>query len=386
MPVYDFKEFLKLSSVLNYNLSAASLSRYNVLLFIIGDKHLDTNERIDREKKGVVMEALNYLFKAYSEKRRRLGPLAVLHPLRSAALFTRSRDDLSLVSLLLALFHDILEDIKSSDFETSRWRSMEEQMTGILDRLSSDEEAALIDCLGYLTRHENETYYQYMGRLLQNAASCPDLVQIKLADRLDNTLDMRIELQDPLEGVDFFQVIFQVLFVNNYSGYRPKAEHPTSAVMNGARRLYQLFKNSVILSLIRQMQDTCKDQTCHTLFEALADASLLEAQRTLLHLLGYHLKDLAGHRRLLLETMEYCYSGRTELVTEPDTSWMLDGLFSTYFGQTSSKIRNQQLDQLYQNKPLMVEASLAFIVIFLSFLNDRNYYVKGIRTSGIHPE
>ena len=386
MQVYDFKEFLKLSSVLNYNLSAASLSRYNVLLFIIGDKRLDVDENLDREKKGIVMEALNYLFNAYSEKRRRLGPLAVLHPLRAAALFTRSRDDLSLVSLLLALFHDILEDIKPSDFEMGRWRAMEEDMTSILDRLSDEEETALIDTLGYLTRHDQETYYQYIGRLLNNAEFWPDLVQIKLADRLDNTLDMRIELQDPLEGVDFFQAIFQVLFVNNYPGYRPKIEHPTSAVMNGARRLYQLFKNSVILSLIRQMQDTCKHPTCQTLFEALADASLLEAQRTLIHLLGYHLKDLAEQRKLLLETMEYCYGGRTELVTEPDTSWMLDGLFSTYFGQTSSNIRNQQLDQLYQNKPLMVESSLAFIVIFLSFLNDPDYYVKGIRTSGIHPE
>ena len=386
MQVYDFKEFLKLSSVLNYNLSAASLNRYNVLLFIIGDKHLDSDEGLDREKKGIVMEALNYLFGAYSEKRRRLGPLAVLHPLRAAALFTRSRDELNLVSLLLALFHDILEDIKASDFEMTRWRSMEEQMTAILDRLSSQEEVALIENLGSLTRHDDETYYQYIGRLLTNASFWPDLVQIKLADRLDNTLDMRIELQDPLEGVDFFQAIFQVLFVNNYPGYRPRNEHPTSTVMNGARRLYQLFKNAVILSLIRQMKETCKNTACLTLFEALADASLLEAQRTLLHLLGFHFNDLAHQRELLLETMEYCYSGRTELVTEPDASWMLDGLFTTYFGQTSSQIRNQQLDRLYRNKPLMVEASLAFIVVFLSFLNDPDYYVKGIRTSGIHPE
>jgi hypothetical protein len=386
MQVYDFKEFLKLSSVLNYNLSAASLNRYNVLLFIIGDKRLDADEHRDREKKSIAMEALNYLFNAYREKRRRLGPLAVLHPLRAAALFTRSREDINWVSLLLALFHDILEDIKPSDFEMSRWRSMEEEMTGILDRLNQKEETVLIDSLGYLTRHEQETYYEYIGRLLTNAEFWPDVVQIKLADRLDNTLDMRIELQDPLEGVDFFQAVFQVLFVNNYPGYRPGIEHPTSAAMNGARRLYQLFKNAVILSLIRQMQDTCNQQSCHILFEALADASLLEAQRTLIHLLGYHLKDLTEQRQLLLETMEYCYNGRTELVTEPDTDWMLDGLFSTYFGQTSSLIRNQQLDRLYRNKPLMVEASMAFIVIFLSFLNDRDYYVKGIRTSGIHPE
>jgi hypothetical protein len=35
MPFYEFKEFLKLSSVLNYNLSAASLNRYNILLFFL---------------------------------------------------------------------------------------------------------------------------------------------------------------------------------------------------------------------------------------------------------------------------------------------------------------------------------------------------------------
>ena len=40
MSLYDLTEFLKLSSVLNYNLSAASLNRYNLLLFILGDKPL----------------------------------------------------------------------------------------------------------------------------------------------------------------------------------------------------------------------------------------------------------------------------------------------------------------------------------------------------------
>jgi len=65
---------------------------------------------------------------------------------------------------------------------------------------------------------------------------------------------------------------------------------------------------------------------------------------------------------------------------------LLDGLFSSYFGQPSKKIRDQQLDRLYQNKPLMIETSLAFIVIFLSFLNDNHYYVKGVSAAGIYPE
>ena len=110
MPFFDLTEFFKLSSALNYNLSAASLNRYNVLMYIIGNKRLDEDEKKDREQKSILMEALGYLFSAYSQKRRRLGPMAVLHPLRSAAIFTRFLDDLNLVNLLSLLFHAGMRD------------------------------------------------------------------------------------------------------------------------------------------------------------------------------------------------------------------------------------------------------------------------------------
>jgi len=383
MPLFDFREFLRLSSVLNYNLSAASLNRYNVLQFIIEDKSLSGEEALDREQKGIVMQALNYLFAAYSEKRRRLGPMAVLHPLRAAALFTRSRKKIDLLSLLTVLFHDILEDIHSSDYTMQRWRMMENQLYDLLDRLPRQDEKALIARLTALTRRPHETYYGYIGRLLESNEPIPVLVQTKLADRLDNTLDMRIDLRDPLGEVDFFQMIFQVLFVNNYPGYRPQFERPPTAILNGARRLFQLFKNAVLLSLIRQMADIRSSRPARQLFTALADASLQEAQRTLLHLLERRFQDVSDQRSLLMEAMEYCYGGRTDLVTEPDSRFMLDGLFSSYFGHGDSRLRDKQLDRLYQNKPLMIEASIAFIVIFFSFLNNRNYYVKGISASGI---
>ena len=168
MPLYDFTEFLKLSSVLNYNLSAASLNRYNVLLFIIGNKRLDKNSQKDREQKGIIMEALNYLFKAYSEKRRRLGPMAVLHPLRTAAIFARSMESITLVQLLTTLFHDILEDINPVDFDTVKWRDMEIQLNDLLGRLDDEAEQDLVDRLCRLTRLKSESYYQYIGRLLEN--------------------------------------------------------------------------------------------------------------------------------------------------------------------------------------------------------------------------
>ena len=385
MPLHDFTEFLKLSSVLNYNLSAASLNRYNVMMYIIGGKNLHQSTKTDREKKGILMEALGYLFRAYNQRRRRLGPLAVLHPLRAAALLARSIDSLNLVVLLSTLFHDILEDINPVDFQVINWKEMEEQLDSLLGRLTADDEIQLMNNMLCLTRLQTETYYQYIGRLLDATGDDPELIQVKLADRLDNTLDMRIELEDPLLSIDFFQNVFQVMFVSNYKGYIPEAEHPPTPALNGARRLYQLFKNAVLLSLIRQNTRAFADRTLHILFNAVCDASLKEAQRTLSHLMGYHIKDLSVQRELVLQTMDYCFSGRSDLVTKPDGNQLLDGLFSSYFAYTSKKILNQKLDILYQDKPLMMQAAIAFIVIFLSFLNDSKYYIKGISSEGIAP-
>lgn len=383
MSLFDLTEFFKLSSALNYNLSAASLNRYTVLMYIIGNKRLGADESKDREHKGILMEALGYLFSAYSQKRRRLGPMAVLHPLRAAAIYTRFLDDLSLVNLLTLLFHDILEDIKPGQFDVQKWKDMEGLLYSLLKRMDPADESKLMGNLLCLTRTGRESYYQYIGRLLDNARNSPELVAVKLADRLDNTLDMRIDLEDALTRIDFFETIFQILFVTNYPGYQPMMEHAPTTTINGSRRLYQLFKNAVLLSLIRQHTPPDGQRAVKTLFDAVAEASLKEAQRTLIHLFSYHVKDLADQRDLVLQAMQYCYSGRSDLVTRPDGSQLLDGLFSTYFRHKSGKVRNQHLDILYQNKPLMLEASVAFIVIFLSFLNDDHYFIKGISARGI---
>ena len=221
MTICDLSEFFRLSSVLNYNLSAASLSRHNVLLFITDGQRFDPDEQANREIKGILMEALSYLFNVYHQKRRRLGPMAVLHPLRATALYVRSAPHTDVVDLLSALFHDILEDIHAPDYPPGQWREMEGQLYHLLQRLPENQEASLVDRLTSLTRFKTESYYQYIGRLLKNPRHGDKLVQVKLADRLDNTLDMRIDLQDPMAGVDFFETIFQILFVNNYPGYSP---------------------------------------------------------------------------------------------------------------------------------------------------------------------
>ena len=139
MSMFDLTEFFKLSSVLNYNLSAASLNRYNVLKYILAGKRLDPDEKRDRDRKSLIMEALGYLFSAYSHKRRRLGPMAVLHPLRAAALMTRAADEADLDTILAVLFHDILEDVKSVDFEAQEWKEMEQRFFDLLEHMEPQE-------------------------------------------------------------------------------------------------------------------------------------------------------------------------------------------------------------------------------------------------------
>ncbi len=385
MTIYDLTEFLRLSSALNYNLSAASMNRYNILRFILGGQALHNDRHKDKEHKAIVMDALNYLFAAYSQKRRRLGPMAVLHPLRASAVYAKTPRPINIVDILSILFHDILEDIRPQDFEPHEWEKLEGMLYEILKKLDRDDEWRLMERLQALTRFESETYYQYIGRLLDRAANMPELIQIKLADRLDNTLDMRIDIQDPLEGIDFFENLFQILYVENFKGFVPETDHHPSTTLNGAKRLYQLFKNAVLLSMLRQKDTPPRDDTLQVFFEAVSSASLKEAQRTFMHILGYHHTDLKKARDLLLDAMDYCYRGRIDAVTRVAEDQTLDGLFSTYFGPVSTKIRNEKLALLYDNKPLMLEASVAFIVIFLSFLNDPAFYVKGISSDGISP-
>ena len=385
MPLFDLTEFFKLSSALNYNLSATSLNRYNVLMYITDNKRLDDDDDKDREQKGIVMEALGYLFAAYRQKRRRLGPMAVLHPLRTTALFSSTRPRLDPVELLTLLFHDILEDVKPGQFSVQDWKDMEEGLYGLFDKLAPEDESRLTENMLSLTRRDHESYYQYVARLVESSRNAPAVVEIKLADRLDNTLDLRIDLEDPLTRIDFFDNIFQVMFVNNYKGYVPLREHSPATAINGAKRLYQLFKNAVLLSLIRRYAPGTGSQSQKVLFDAVSEAGLNEAQRTLIHLISYHVKDVDTQRDLILEAMQYCYSGRSNLVTKPDGSQLLDGLFSTYFGHKSGEVRRRQLDILYQDKNLMLEAAVAFIVIFLSFLNDETYYIQGISAEGIEP-
>jgi len=328
---------------------------------------------------------LEYLNKVYGQKKRRLGPLSVLHPLRATALLARVSDKPSLLNLMATLLHDNFEDIKPKDLEISNWVKLDNKFQSFVNKIPELDQWFLMERLKWLTKDHNETYYRYIGRLLDQSKNTPEVVRIKLVDRLDNTLDMRIEFEDPLHNADFFEIIFQMLFSSSFRGYKPNTPHPPPAALNGAQRLYQLFKNTVLMTLIRQKKAAAKDKVAQNIFNYLARASMKEAQRIALHIIGYHETSLTRVRSLLIETMEYVQSGGIDSITAPIPEQRLDGLFMSIFDVPKKSVREKKLTELYADKTLMIEAAVAFIVIFLSFINDPDYYVKGISAEGVSP-
>ena len=112
MYFYDLTEFLKLSAVLNYQLSAKQVNWNTVLTIILGDKKISNNNR------EILLNVFDYLNIVYGQSKRRLGAPSVLHPLRAAVLLSRSMDKPDLLDLMTILLHDNFEDIKPIRFIT----------------------------------------------------------------------------------------------------------------------------------------------------------------------------------------------------------------------------------------------------------------------------
>ncbi len=376
--IINIHDFLALSAALNYQLTGSPVNWRAILALTLGDRFSDEDEE-------VILQVFHYLDHAYGQAKRQLGPYAILHPIRAMALLVRASRQPTLLDILTILLHDRMEEFSPGRYSAETWQALEDRYETMLGRIDPTDNWFLNERVDFLTIKDGEMYYNYLGRMLEKARNTPELVRIKLADRLDNTLDLRIDLQDAPDEVDCFEMIFSVLYTEGY-GYMPSRRHPPSGKINGSRRLYQLFKNAVFLTLLRGEGLDRVDPTAASLFSSLARASLREAQRNLIHLFLYHLPDPKTQREILHDVMGYCQQGAITQVTDLGHSHRLDGLFKHRFDHADKSTRKRRLDELYQDKFLMAEVAVAFMAIFSSFLSNPDYRIRGIDPSGIHPE
>jgi len=376
-PIIDTQQFLALSSFLNYQLAGEPVNWQGLLNLLV-------EKPFDQTSINFLTEVLEYLVEAYGRQKRRLGPLAILHPLRTASLLARAQDRPNTLDLLTALLHDKNEDLTTNRYSTEAWHRVEERYGELLAKIDAQTNWFLNERIAYLAKAKGQKYTAYLGRLLDQTKSTPELAAIKLADRLDNTLDLRIDLQDYTDRPHTFQVVFDILFVNSYQGLHISQPHPMSRKINGAMRLFQLSKNAVFLSMLRDA-GIALDQATERLFYSLAMVSIREAQTTMLHIFAYHLTSPGDQRAILLEAMDYAHSGGFESIREEGPS-VLDGLFRRYFVHDSPEMKKRRLAELYEDKRLMGLVAVSFLIVFANFINSKDFAIKGISAAGIIPQ
>ncbi len=376
-PLINTQEFLALSSFLNYQLAGEPINWHGILNLLVENP-------LDKSSENFLMEALEYLGDAYGQQKRRLGPLAILHPIRAASLLAKAHEKPSTLDLLTALLHDKDEDMTADRYSPENWRRLEKKYGEFLEKIDAEANWFLNERIAFLTKAMGQKYTEYLGKLLSRARSTPELAAVKLADRLDNTLDLRIDLQDFTDRTHSFQVIFDILFANSYSGLPLQKPHPVARKINGSMRLYQLYKNAVFLSILRD-EKVPLGAGAQKLFYSLAVASIREAQTIMMHLFAYHLTPPEEQRAILLEAMEYSHSGGFECISEEGPHG-LDGLFTRYFVHEDLEIKKKCLADLYQDKRLMGLTAVAFLIIFANFINSDEYMIRGISSAGIIPQ
>ncbi len=368
--------FLTLSAKINYQLSARSLKPPVLLSLVLGPA------RIDERGQQVLLEAFHALRAGYDQDRRRLGTPGILHPLRAAALLARTLPDPSLPALLAALFHDKGEDLTEADVGPERFARMQSHFEATKALLAPPERARLDDAIDSLSNH-CPSYSAYLGQLVDNAPRLPELLYVKLADRIDNTFD--IHLQHPgVSRYNFYRAAFDILFLPTFRGVSMGDFHFMPDTPEGVMLLSQLFKDTLLLAMLRNHRLDSRDEATRRLFVGLAVAGIREAQWLALEMFNTVYKDVRGQRELLLEMMSYCSSGGIDAVRAEGAAGALDGVFVAFTSGTKAD-QKKMLTALFEDRERLIRMTLAFIVVFAAFINDPTYTLRGVDRGGARP-
>ncbi len=373
----NLQEHLTLSARMNYLLAAREPQHGEILSHVLGNAEVfGSNDAVEA--------GIGFLGFAYQNRNRKLGPLAMLHPLRTAHLLSLATEQPSDLDLLTAFLHDYYEDIYTSECKDDMQRELEARMHTIGQHFSPEQRDQLEYRLQTLTKQNSEQYHEYLGRLMDESRYCTEIIWVKLADRLDNTFDMRVVEDNSTE--DFFRELFDILFLRHEVKSHLRPKRPKGAPIDEAHRLFQMFKNVVFLSLVRRSELDQVNLPAQRLFHALTDASIHETGRILMHIFSHDIVDVKKQRQLIFEVIDYSQDGGLNRITPARRGHRLDGLFQERFDHAERSRREAALRELQQDKELMTVSALAFLGVFESFFSSSSFRLGGVRETGLTDE
>jgi hypothetical protein len=365
--------FLRLSADINLQLQARHLSRPALLRLVLG--HAEVKHQ------APLLEAITYLRDGYGDRRRKNGPLAILHPLRTAALLSHTMEQPTILDLLSALLHDKEEDLRVEDVGAQEFGRLQHAFETMRQKIDQDQQWFLGERMAILARRPGQSYYAYLGQIVGKARQMVDLLHTKLADRLDNTFDIAVQGRGPQER-GFFEAAFGVLFLPQYEFRAPEFELPPDEE-TCVLLLSQLFKNAVFMSVLRMEQLDDLDDTTTALFTALAEVSRAQAQWVAMEVFHTFIRDPAARHQVFDDTMAYCQSGGIGAVTSRERGGSLDGTLLDRFAVADDHVRKQHLAAIYRDRGLLARLMVLFVAIFTCFLADSGYYIRGIDPNGL---
>jgi hypothetical protein len=362
--------FLEMSADISYRLSGTAFDPRALLdIIFLGVDHSPCDE-------ALLVRAISVLRMGYGDRRRKLGPLAVVHPIRTTALLARITHDPSTLDLIGALLHDKDEDLLRPALGDDRWGAMTKEF-GVLDGMLDEAHRWYLgERMALLTRTPDMSYCSYLVRLLGQSGQMPDLLRVKLADRLDNTLDVGTNLHG-IPGQGVFGVIFDILFLPCYTGLHVPSRYVPLIEAEGVQILANLFKNAMFVSLLRSEKCSLVGSTSR-LCCSLLTASIRIAQFIVHDAFGS--LDSREQRTAVREVMAYCSAGGLSAVRKVGTH-PLDGLFLGRYGDTEG--RKSRLREVFFDRPLFARVGLVFLALFSNFFNDPNYLIEGIGQDGV---
>jgi len=368
------EEFLILSAEISYQLTPTKPNFPALTHLILGPAKIPETTPIT--------EALECLHIAYGRRLRKLGPLQLIHPLRTTAILARSMTEPTTLDILGALFHDKEEDLTQDKLTDAEWTKFSHRFKSLLEKIDGDHQWYLGERISLLCRQPGTSYNEYIGHILDHSAKMPDLLHVKFADRLDNTFDTHLQ-NSGVNQLNFYRNLFDILFVPGFKGVVVDDFHFLPGEKDSVLLLSQLFKNIIFLSLTRSDRCDRLDKTATMLFDAVAIAGIREAQWILLEIFASYVTDLKDQWKIVAETLEYTHLGGAQQITLKTNGNILDGIVSEYFGILSDDERKAKLALLFHDKNKLARVILAFIVVFSSFLNDPQYRLEGVERTGI---
>ena len=368
------EDFLAMSAVINYQLSSRTVNNRMLLGLLLQPTDYDG----PREP---LLNTIAYLQRGYGRKTRVLGPPAILHPLRTAALLARVMNRPTLIDLLASLLHDHGEDLDPDDFDADSHTTLKDSFRALVEKIDADNAWYLGERIDLLTRRSGQSYHDYICRILDNAHRMKDLLHVKCADRLDNSLDLYVQ-HPGITKINFFRIVYDILFIPDH--YKLDLG-PYVLMPENPFWLSQLFKNCVFLSLMRSRSLDTLDEATARLFAGLAVASIRASQGMVLEIFSTSLTDTKTQRELLLETMEYCANGGIAAITGKGRGGELDGIFLEHYALTDEVVRKARLAELCRDKKRVTRLLIAFISIFSAFLGTPDFTIKGVNRAGLEP-